>query len=270
MRGSCSAEPANVRSVTESLLVARDGAVATLTLNRPERRNPLSLELLVALRRELQSVAADDGLRAIVLAASGPAFSAGHDLSEMVDREPDFYAELFDACGELMMTMHRIPQAIVAAVQGIATAAGCQLAAASDLAVASESARFATPGVRIGLFCTTPMVEVARNLPRKQAMEMLLTGEPIDAETAKTWGLVNRVVPAEELDAAAHALARKVAEASSVALGLGKGAVYESLGMTEELYAHAGAVMCQNMLAEDAREGITAFLEKRQPVWSHR
>ncbi|MGI9538906.1 MAG: enoyl-CoA hydratase, partial [Miltoncostaeaceae bacterium] len=244
--------------------------VATLTLARPERRNPLSLALIGELSAALGRIASDEEIRAVVLAAEGPAFSAGHDLKEMVGREPAFYEELFSACGELMMTLHRIPQPVIAAVQGIATAAGCQLVAAADLAVASEQARFATPGVRIGLFCTTPMVEVARNLPRKRAMEMLLTGEPIDAETALDWGLVNRVVPADELAGAADALARRVADASAVALGLGKSAFYESLGMNGDVYAHASAVMCRNMLADDAGEGITAFLEKRSPEWSHR
>ncbi len=252
------------------LTVARDGAVATLTLARPERRNPLSLSLIRELGAALDAIANDPEVRAVVLAAEGPAFSAGHDLKEMVDREPGFYEELFSACGDLMMRVHRIPQPVVAAVQGMATAAGCQLVAAADLAVASEEARFATPGVRIGLFCTTPMVEVARSLPRKRAMEMLLTGDPIDAATALDWGLVNRVVPAGELAGAADALARRVADASAVALGLGKAAFYEGLGMTEDVYAHASAVMCRNMLADDAREGITAFLEKRSPEWSHR
>ncbi len=256
--------------VSDSLLIAREGPVSTITLNRPERRNPLSLAVIRELHGRLDDIAADTSLRAVVLASTGPAFCAGHDLREMVGRDAAFYDELFTACGALMMAIHRMPQPVLAAVQGIANAAGCQLVAASDLAVAAETARFATPGVRIGLFCSTPMVEVARNVGRKQAMEMLLTGEPIDARTAREWGLVNRVVPKAELPQAAAALAGKVAGASAVALGMGKAAFYENLGMTDEHYAHAGAVMCRNMLATDATEGLAAFLEKREPVWSHR
>jgi enoyl-CoA hydratase/carnithine racemase len=257
--------------VSDALLTERDGAVVTLVLDRPERRNPLSLELMRELTGRLVEIGADASCRAVVLGATGTVFSAGHDLREMRDRDPAFYEELFAACSELMLTLHRIPQPVVARVQGMATAAGCQLVAACDLAVAADVARFATPGVRIGLFCTTPMVEVARAVGRKRAMELLLTGDPVDAATALEWGLVNRVVPAERLGAEAAALAHKVAEASGLTLGLGKRAFYESLDRDfAERYADASATMCENAVADDAQEGIAAFLERRAPVWTGR
>jgi enoyl-CoA hydratase/carnithine racemase len=249
----------------------RAAPVVTLLLNRPERRNPLSLELMRELTAALEEIAADRSIRAVVLGAVGPAFCAGHDLRELVGRDEDDYVEVFAACSELMLTLHRIPQPVVARVQGIATAAGCQLVAACDLAVAAEGARFATPGVRIGLFCTTPMVEVARAVGRKRAMELLLTGEPIDAATALDWGLLNRVVPAERLDEEAAALAARVADASGVTLGMGKRAFYENLDPeADREYHHASGVMCANALTDDAQEGIVAFLEKRAPVWTGR
>jgi enoyl-CoA hydratase/carnithine racemase len=256
--------------MSDPLLVDRDGAVVTLTLNRPERRNALSLDLMLTLTARLRETAADESVRAIVLGAAGPVFCSGHDLRELRGREEEEYARIFATCSELMLTLHRIPQPVVARVQGIATAAGCQLVAACDLAVASETARFATPGVRIGLFCTTPMVEVARSVGRKRALELLLTGEPIDAATAADWGLVNRVVPAERLDEEAAALAARVAAASGLTLGIGKRAFYENLEpQADAAYEHASAVMCANALARDAQEGIGAFLEKRAPVWSN-
>jgi enoyl-CoA hydratase/carnithine racemase len=256
--------------MADRILRRHDGAVLTLELDEPERRNPLSGETIADLMGALDDVRGDPGVRAVVLGARGPAFSAGHDLREMHDRDAAFYAELFGACSELMLTMHRLPQPIVARVQGVAAAAGCQLVAACDLAVAAEGARFSTPGTRIGLFCTTPMVEVARAVGRKRAMELLLTGELIDAATALEWGLVNRVVPAEELDRTAAELAARVAEASGIALGMGKRAFYESVdGDAAARYAHASEVMTENALAPDAREGIEAFLDKREPVWTH-
>lgn len=256
--------------MADRILRRHDGAVLTLELDEPERRNPLSAATIAELTSALDELHGDPGVRAVVLGARGPAFSAGHDLREMRDRDADFYDELFAACSELMLTMHRLPQPIVGRVQGIATAAGCQLVAACDLAVAAEGARFATPGVRIGLFCTTPMVEVARAVGRKRAMELLLTGEPIDAATALEWGLVNRVVPAEDLDRTAAELAARVAEASGVVLGMGKRAFYESVdGDAAARYAHASEVMTENALVPDAQEGIGAFLDKREPVWSH-
>ncbi len=250
--------------------VSRRGAVATVVLDRPARRNALSLEMLRALHDALAGIAADDGLRAVVLGAEGPVFSSGHDLRELAAGDAALHARVFAACADVMLLIHRMPQPVVARVGGLATAAGCQLAAACDLAVASEEARFATPGVRIGLFCTTPMVEVARAVGRTRAMEMLLTGDPIDAGTALSWGLVNRVVPAADLDAAAHALAERVASASGATLAMGKEAVAENLDLPlEEAYRHASAVMRRNAAAPDAREGMEAFLGKRDPVWSH-
>jgi enoyl-CoA hydratase/carnithine racemase len=248
----------------------RDGAVATVVLSRAARRNALSLEMLGALHGALAGLAADGDVRAVVLGAEGPVFSSGHDLREITEGDAEVHARVFDACAEVMLLLHRMPQPVVARVQGLATAAGCQLVAACDLAVASETARFATPGVKIGLFCTTPMVEVARAVGRMRAMEMLLTGEPIDAATALSWGLVNRVVPHDHLDEAADALARQVASSSGETLALGKPAVAENLDLPlEEAYRHASAVMRRNASTADAREGMTAFLGKRDPVWSH-
>ena len=259
------------QSGERSVLVERDGPVVTVVLDRPARRNALSLALMESLTAELGAVAADPGARAVVLGATGPVFSSGHDLREIADADPAGHARIFEACSELMLTIHRMPQPVVARVQGVATAAGCQLVAACDLAVASESALFATPGVRIGLFCTTPMVEVARVVGRTRAMEMLLTGDPIDAATALSWGLVNRVVPPAELEAAAGALARRVASASGETLAIGKPAVAENLDLPlDEAYRHAAAVMTRNAASADAAEGIAAFLGKREPVWSHR
>src|SRR5690349_8325511 len=211
---------------TAGLLVREDGPAARITLNRPEKRNALSLELMLELLEALRRVSAADGVRAIVLDANGPAFSAGHDLAEMVDRDLAFHQRLFDVCSELMETLHRLPQPVIAKVEGIATAAGCQLVAACDLAVAADDSRFATPGVKIGLFCSTPMVALSRAVGRKRALEMLLTGRPIDARTAADWGLINQAVPAVELQSATRKVAARVAEASSLVAGLGKQAFY--------------------------------------------
>lgn len=250
--------------------VERDGPVVTLVLDRPERRNPLSLAAMRELRRRLEEAGADPGVRAVVLGARGPAFCAGHDLRELAAADEAATEEVFAACSELMLCLHRLPVPVIARVQGIATAAGCQLVAACDLAVASDEARFATPGVRIGLFCTTPMVEVTRAIGRTRAMEMLLTGDPIGAGTALAWGLVNRVVPADGLEAATAELAGRVASASRVAVALGKRAVADTLELPlEEAYRRASSTMCRNAAAADAREGIDAFLAKREPVWGH-
>ncbi|MCU0306477.1 MAG: enoyl-CoA hydratase [Thermoleophilia bacterium] len=255
----------------DHLIAARDGAVATITLNAPERRNALSLALMRDLTRALRAAGGAPGVRAVVIAATGPAFSAGHDLRELRGADEALTREVFAACAELMATVHGVPPPVIARVQGIATAAGCQLVAACDLAVAAEEARFATPGVRIGLFCSTPMVEVARAVGRKRAMEMLLTGDPVDARTAADWGLVNRVVPAADLEAATTDLARRVASASGATLAVGKRAFHETIDLgIEEAYVRASEVMCRNALTEDAQEGIGAFLEKREPVWSDR
>lgn len=251
--------------------VAREGAVALVTLNRPEKRNALSLELMRELMAALRAVGCDAGARVVVLAAEGKVFSSGHDLSEMVGRSVVDYRELFDVCTELMTLVQSIPQPVIARVQGLATAAGCQLAATCDLVVASESAAFATPGVKIGLFCTTPMVALTRAIGRKRAMEMLLTGRLVDAPTAAEWGLVNHVVPAAELEATTRELAAQVAASSSFTVALGKQAFYAQIDLEQpKAYAYAKEVMSMNALAADAQEGIGAFLEKRSPCWSGR
>jgi enoyl-CoA hydratase/carnithine racemase len=253
----------------QHLLQSIDGPLAVITLNRPDRRNPLSLDLMRELIACLNETSADTNVRAIILAASGKAFSAGHDLHEMVGRTVADYRRLFDVCTELMTKIQSIPQPVIAQVQGIATAAGCQLVATCDLAIASDQAAFATPGVKIGLFCTTPMVALSRAVGRKRAMEMLLTGKLVDAATAAEWGLVNRVVPAAELESATRELACKIADASSFTVGLGKQAYYAQIDLDQsKAYAYAKEVMTMNSLAHDAQEGITAFLEKRVACWS--
>jgi enoyl-CoA hydratase/carnithine racemase len=217
----------------------------------------------------LEEVSAAPGVRAIVIEGAGPAFSAGHDLGEMVGRDEAFYEQLFDVCTVMMETIHRVPQPVVAKVHGIATAAGCQLVAACDLAIAAEATRFATPGVKIGLFCSTPMVPVSRAVGRKRALQLLLTGEPIDAETARDWGLVNDVVPAGELDAVVQALVAKVARSSAQTVRIGKQAFYEQIDLDEPgAYELTRRVMAANAQTGDAQEGIGAFLEKRDPTWS--
>ncbi|HEX2504140.1 MAG TPA: enoyl-CoA hydratase [Miltoncostaeaceae bacterium] len=249
--------------------VQRDGPVVTLVLSRPERRNPLSHETMAELTERLRETGDDPSVRAVILGAQGTAFCAGHDMHELATRDAAVHERVFAACAELMLTIHGLRQPVIARVQGIATAAGCQLVAACDLAVAAEGARFGAPGVKIGLFCTTPMVELARVVGRTRAMEMLLTGEPIDARTALGWGLVNRVVALEHLDDEAVALAGRVASASGETLAIGKRAARQNLGLPlEEAYRHASGVMCRNAVTDDAQEGIAAFLEKRPPVWS--
>ena len=250
------------------LLLERDGGTARVTLNRPDRRNALSFALMTELREVLEALGADPATRAIVIAGAGPGFSAGHDLSELVGRDAEFYDRLFDECTRLMEAIHRVPQPVIARVHGVATAAGCQLVAACDLAIAEEGARFATPGVRIGLFCSTPMVPLSRAIGRKRALEMLLTGRMVDAATARDWGLVNDVVPADELDAAVAALAARVAEASPRTLAIGKEAFYEQVERDEAgAYELTKGVMAANAQIADAQEGICAFLDKRPPVW---
>ena len=247
--------------------VENDHGVATVTLNRPERRNALSLELMQELLRALGSLGGET--RVVILAAAGKVFCSGHDLSEMTGRSIVDYRRIFDVCSELMMKIQTIPQPVIARVHGVATAAGCQLVATCDLAIASDVAQFATPGVKIGLFCTTPMVALTRAIGRKRAMEMLLTGRMIDAPTAADWGLVNRVVPADELDAATHALAAQVAAASTLTVSIGKQAFYSQVDLDQpKAYAYAKEVMSMNALAADAQEGISAFLEKRAPCWT--
>ncbi|MDQ6666076.1 MAG: enoyl-CoA hydratase [Acidobacteriota bacterium] len=245
-----------------------DGPIAVLTLNRPERRNALSLAMMRELIRCLGEVG---GSRAVVLAAAGNVFCSGHDLSEMVGREVGDYRELFDVCTELMTKIQSIPQPVIAEVQGVATAAGCQLVASCDLAIASERASFGTPGVRIGLFCTTPMVALSRAIGRKRALEMLLTGRMVDAATAAEWGLVNRVTTAGELRKQTLALAHEIAAVSPLTVRIGKQAYYTQIELDQsKAYAYAKEVMTMNSMADDAQEGISAFLGKRNACWSGR
>jgi len=248
----------------ENLIVKAEGPVTRITLNRPEKRNALSHALMTELIAALKGVEA----QVVVLEGAGPCFSAGHDLSEMTGRSMAFYQELFTVCTELMETVQSIPQPVIAKVHGIATAAGCQLVAACDLAVAEASARFATPGVKIGLFCSTPMVEVSRAVGRKRCLEMLLTGSPIDAATAADWGLINRVVPVEGLDEAVADLATRIAASSPLVVGLGKQAFHRQIELDKrQAYDLTKVVMSMNAMAGDAQEGICAFLEKRTPTW---
>jgi enoyl-CoA hydratase/carnithine racemase len=253
------------------LLRETQGSIAVLTLNRPEARNSLSEGLIAELHATLEEIHGDAKVRAVVIAANGPAFSAGHDMKELTARRSDadaYFADVMNACSAMMQAIVRLPKPVVAAVQGIATAAGCQLVASCDLAVASEAASFATPGVDIGLFCSTPMVALSRNVPRKQAMEMLLTGEPVSAARACDIGLVNRVVAAGTERDAAMALAQKVALKSAYTIKLGKAAFYRQAEMSlAEAYRYAAEVMTENMMARDAEEGIGAFIEKREPKW---
>ncbi len=262
--------PTVTTAADDQVVVTRSGSVATLTLNRPERRNALSLELMNTVTRTLATLGASPDVGAIVIAAAGPAFSAGHDLGEMVDRDAEFYAHLFDVCTDMMNQIHAVPQPVIARVHGMATAAGCQLVAACDLVVASESARFATPGVRIGLFCSTPMVPISRAVGRKRALQMLLTGEPIDAETACDWGLVNIVTPDDGLDAAVADLTDRITRFSRATIGIGKEAFYRQMDVGEnDAYAYTKDVMAANAGIADAEDGIGAFLDKRTPVWNH-
>lgn len=257
----------NYRHVTQ----VREGDAAILTLNRPERRNALSLDLMLELISCLDGIAAEESIRAVILTANGKVFCSGHDLSEMTGRPIDDYRQMFDVCTTLMEKIQSIPQPVIAEVQGVATAAGCQLAASCDLVVASENASFATPGVRIGLFCTTPMVALTRAIGRKRAMEMLLTGRAIDASTAAQWGLANRVVSAAELRSETIRLACEIAAASGFTVSLGKRAFYAQIELDQpRAYAYTKEVMTLNSLAEDAQEGIACFLEKRRPEWKGR
>jgi enoyl-CoA hydratase/carnithine racemase len=244
--------------------------IATLTLNRPDQRNALSLGLMTALEGQLDGIAQDPSIRVVIIAGAGPAFCAGHDLREVrADPRREAYEALFAQCSRLMLKIVRLPKPVIARVHGVATAAGCQLVASCDLAVAAHSARFATPGVNIGLFCSTPMVALSRAVSRKQSMEMLLTGDLIPADRAREIGLINRVVPAAELEAATLGLARQIASKSPLTLAIGKEAFYHQAELDlEAAYAYASGVMTRNMLARDAGEGIDAFLAKRAPQWT--
>ncbi len=255
------------------VLASRKDGIVRLTLNRGERFNPLSSAMIAALERELEAIAADPAARVVVLAAEGRGFSAGHDLKEMRAHAGDeaWQRRLFDDCSRMMLRLTRLPQPVIARVHGIATAAGCQLVSMCDLAVAADSAKFALPGVNVGVFCTTPAVGVARNVGRKRAMELLLTGEPIDAATAMAWGLVNRVVPAAELDAAVERYADAIRARSAAVIRLGKAAFYEQIDRPlPAAYETAGQVMAKNLLFADAAEGMDAFLEKRPAIWRGR
>jgi enoyl-CoA hydratase/carnithine racemase len=265
-------------AAANTVLLREDaGSIAVLTLNRPQARNSLSEDLLAALSETFAAIAQDRNVRAVVLAAAGPAFCAGHDMREMTQRRADadggraYFAWLMEQCCAVMQMIPRLPQPVIAAVQGPASAAGCQLVATCDLAVASSAAGFCTPGVHIGLFCSTPMVALSRNVARKHAMEMLLTGDMISADEAKRIGLINRVVaPGTERDEAI-ALARRIAAKSSATLKIGKQAFYAQIEMPlAEAYRHASAVMVENMMLRDSAEGIGAFLDKREPKWEDR
>jgi enoyl-CoA hydratase/carnithine racemase len=260
------------KRTTKCLLVERSSAgVLRITLNRPERRNALSRELLAELGEELERLAEDATARVVIVAANGPVFSAGHDLAEMPGKSEAEYRQLFADCSEVMLRFRRLPQPVIARVHGLATAAGCQLVAACDLVVAANNAQFATPGVKIGLFCATPMVPLVRAIPPKPALEMLMLGTPISAQRAYELGLVNRVVPPDQLDAAVQQLVDGLLASSPLVLRLGKTAFYQQLAMDEETaYQRAVEVVTDNARRQDAQEGFTAFLQKRKPVWTSR
>lgn len=259
---------------TDAAPILRSDAdgIATLVLNRPAARNALSAAMMAVLQAEIDSIAADPDVRVLVIGANGPAFCAGHDMRELrANPTREAYAALFGQSGKLMLSLIRLAKPVIARVQGTATAAGCQLVATCDLAVASRDAKFATPGVEIGLFCSTPMVAVSRNVPRKRMMEMLLTGDAIDAATAADYGLVNRVVAPQDLEAETGALAARLAAKSALTIAIGKAAFYEQVEANfAEAYRTASEAMTRNMLARDATEGIDAFLEKREPRWEDR
>jgi len=262
-------EPATLPATTGLDVESTDGVVR-LTLNRPEKRNALSRELLSQIETALAVIAADASARVVVLSARGPVFCSGHDLGEMVGCSESDYHALFALCSRVMLRLRRLPQPVIARVHGLATAAGCQLVAACDLAVAAEEAKFATPGVKIGLFCTTPMVPLVRAIPPKAALEMLLTGQPISARRALELGLVNRVVPVAQLDDSVQELVDAILASSPLTVRLGKRAFYDQLALDEATaYERATEVMTDNALCRDAQEGMSAFLQKRRPVWKN-
>jgi enoyl-CoA hydratase/carnithine racemase len=261
-------------SLEEALVLRSDrpDGLTTLTLNRPGQFNSLSKDMLAAIMTELQAIAASDSVRVVVIAGAGKAFCAGHDLKEMrANHSKAFMQALFKQCGDLMLLITQMPQPVIARVHGIATAAGCQLVSMCDLAVAADVAKFAVSGINVGLFCSTPAVGLARNLGRKAALEMLLTGEFIDALEAKAKGLVNRVVPSDMLDAEVERLAQSILNKSAIAVRMGKGMFYKQLEMgLTDAYAYAGEVMACNMMSDDAGEGIDAFMQKRKPAYPGR
>lgn len=259
------------------LEITRDGAITTIALNRPRARNALSLAMLAALQDAIDTLSADATVSVVILAGNGPGFCAGHDLKELTahradsDRGRAFFAETMRACAAMMQSIVRSPKPFIASVHGIAAAAGCQLVATCDLAVASTAAKFNTPGVNIGLFCSSPMVALSRNVSRKQAMEMLLLGDMLEAAVAKDFGLVNRVVAPDRLAAEVSAMANQIADKSPLTVSIGKEAFYHQLETNlSDAYDYAADVMVRNMLARDAEEGINAFIEKRQPTWEGR
>jgi len=262
---------ANAEAVSEKSILLREDneGVTTLTLNRPAQYNALSSEMLAELQAALDAIDADDSVRVVIIAANGKAFCPGHDLKQMrSSEEREFHQALFDQCSKMMLTINQLQQPVIARVNGIATAAGCQLVAMCDLAVAAEDARFAVSGINVGLFCSTPAVPLSRNMGRKQAMHMLLTGDFISAQTAQQYGLVNEVVPAAELESATLALAQKIVARSAHAIRIGKDMFYRQLSLDlSEAYAYAGERMTCNMDSHDAREGIDAFIQKRKPEW---
>lgn len=253
------------------LLRADEGGIATLTLNRPKAFNALSEELLAALQMQLETISNDSSVRVVVIEGSGDAFCAGHDLKQMrANPSREYYDALFDACSQFMLTLMRIPQPVIAKVHGIATAAGCQLVGTCDLAIASEEAKFATSGINYGLFCSTPAVAVSRNIHRKKAAELLFTGEFIDARTAESFGLINKAVPAKQLNAEVIQMANLIIRKSAVAVSTGKRMLYRQIEMgIDDAYKFAAETMACNMMAFDAGEGIDAFIEKRSPTWKH-
>ena len=266
--------PDSQPATTDQVLLREvtDG-ICTLTLNRPNKRNPLSDEMLAMLQGALDEIAPDVSIKAVILTANGSVFSAGHDLKEVraIADDYDKVHDLFQRCSRVMLGFTRLPQPVIAKVQGTATAAGCQLVASCDLVYAADTAWFATPGVNIGLFCSTPAVAVSRSIGRKHAMEMLLSGDMFSAEDAHRFGLVNKIVPADTLDAAVWDTAKSIAGRSSLTMSMGKGGFYEQLDMDlEAAYAHTSDIMARNMTAHDAKEGVDAFLEKRKPEWKGR
>ncbi|MFC1858138.1 enoyl-CoA hydratase [Thermodesulfobacteriota bacterium] len=255
----------------EEILFAAKGSVGILTLNNPQKVNALSRQMIREIMAALTAASLDESIKVIIIKAAGHHFCAGHDLGEMVDQGMKEYKAIFDQCARMMQLIHDIPQPVIAQVQGIATAAGCQLVAWCDLAVAEEGARFATPGVKIGLFCTTPMVAITRAVGRKAAMEMLLTGRYVDATEAKALGLINKVVPLTDLDAETELLADQIAEASRFVLSIGKRAFYAQIDQLDgDALNYATHTIALNLLAEDAQNGIKAFLEKKTPEWKNR
>jgi enoyl-CoA hydratase/carnithine racemase len=248
-----------------------EGAVGTITLNQPEKRNALSLAMLKELSSLLDVIKERRDVKALIIQGAGKVFSSGHNISEMLGQGMPVYREIFEICSGFMMKLQALPQPVIARVHGIATAAGCQLVAACDLAIAEEGTQFGTPGVRLGFFCSTPAIPLVRAVGRKRALEMLFTGRMISAREAEQYGLVNKVVPADRLDAEVRAMAEKIAEASLLTLGIGKQAFYTQVNLTDaQAYAHGNQVMVANLYAEDAVEGLKAFLEKRKPVWKNK